>query len=144
VTDTAIAELVACGGLRDACQAVGTAPPQPLGVRAAVLAGVLPLDRLAERGVVEAPIDSTVGVVVDAIRSVLAELAPHDLVEFEAEFGCALAQADDDFDLAPVVGADRGQLREAHTGMDHRGGVTLLDLAAAVQAHRVQRPAAIR
>jgi hypothetical protein len=40
--------------------------------------------------------------------------------------------------------ADRGQLRQAHTGMDHRGGVTLLDLAAAVQAHRGQRPEAVR
>jgi hypothetical protein len=40
--------------------------------------------------------------------------------------------------------ADRGQLREAHTGMDHRGGVTLLDLAAAVEAHRGQRPEAVR
>jgi Family of unknown function (DUF6247) len=37
-----------------------------------------------------------------SIRAVLAELAPQDLVEFEAEFRCALAQADDDFDLAPV------------------------------------------
>lgn len=34
-----------------------------------------------------------------AIRAVLAELAPEDLVEFEAEFRCALAEADDDFDL---------------------------------------------
>jgi hypothetical protein len=37
-----------------------------------------------------------------------------------------------------------GQFREAHTGMDHHGGVTLLDLAAAVEAHRVQRPEAVR
>jgi hypothetical protein len=37
-----------------------------------------------------------------------------------------------------------GQLREAHTGMDHRGGVTLLDPAAAVAAHRGQRPEAVR
>ena len=40
--------------------------------------------------------------------------------------------------------ADRGQLREAHTGMDHRGGVTLLDRAAAVEAHRAQRREAVR
>jgi Family of unknown function (DUF6247) len=53
-------------------------------------------------GLSKRPIGSTVGAVVDAIRAVLAELAPHDLVEFEAEFRCALAQADDDFDLAPV------------------------------------------
>ncbi len=37
-----------------------------------------------------------------AIRAVLADLAPDDLVDFEAEFRCALAQADDDFDLDPV------------------------------------------
>jgi Family of unknown function (DUF6247) len=49
------------------------------------------------------PFSVRLGAVVDAIRSVqLAELAPHDLVEFEAEFRCALAQAGDDFDLAPV------------------------------------------
>lgn len=36
------------------------------------------------------------------IRAVLAEIAPDDLVDFEAEFRCALATADDDFDLAPV------------------------------------------
>jgi len=67
------------------------------------LAGVLALDRLAEPGVVERPIGLTVGVGVDAVRAVLAELAPHDLVEFEAEFRCALAHPDDGFDLAPVV-----------------------------------------
>ncbi|GAB4975301.1 hypothetical protein MAHJHV61_00500 [Mycobacterium avium subsp. hominissuis] len=37
-----------------------------------------------------------------AIRAVLAELAPDDLVEFEAEFRIALAETDDDFDLARV------------------------------------------
>jgi len=37
-----------------------------------------------------------------------------------------------------------GQLREAHTGTDHRGGVTLLDLAPAVEAHRAQRREALR
>lgn len=37
-----------------------------------------------------------------SIRAVLAELAPEDLVEFEAEFRCALAEADDDFDLSRV------------------------------------------
>ncbi len=37
-----------------------------------------------------------------AIRAVLAELAPDDLVEFSAEFRIALAEADDTFDLAPV------------------------------------------
>ena len=37
-----------------------------------------------------------------AIRAVLAELAPEDLVDFEAEFRIALAEADDDFDLARV------------------------------------------
>ena len=106
----------------------------------------------------------------------LADLAPHDLAEFEAEFRCAVAQAGDDFDLAPVqavinrrwgrasadlsthsggrrVSVDvtdeqlvliEGQLREDHTGMDHRGGVTLHDLAAAVEAHRVQRRDAVR
>ncbi|WP_301123816.1 MULTISPECIES: DUF6247 family protein [Mycolicibacterium] len=37
-----------------------------------------------------------------AIRAALADVAPEDLVEFEAEFRCALAQADDDFDLEPV------------------------------------------
>ncbi|TKV35321.1 DUF6247 family protein [Mycobacteroides abscessus] len=38
-----------------------------------------------------------------AIRAVLAELAPDELPEFEAEFRCALAAADDDFDLEPVL-----------------------------------------
>jgi hypothetical protein len=37
-----------------------------------------------------------------------------------------------------------GQLGEDHTGMDYRGGVPLLDLAAAVGAHRGQRPEALR
>ena len=37
-----------------------------------------------------------------AIRTALAELAPDDLVEFEAEFRRALAEADDDFDLQKV------------------------------------------
>lgn len=37
-----------------------------------------------------------------AIRAVLGELAPDDLVEFEAEFRIALAETDDDFDLARV------------------------------------------
>ena len=36
------------------------------------------------------------------IRAVLAELAPDDLADFEAEFRCALAEADDDFDLSRV------------------------------------------
>lgn len=37
-----------------------------------------------------------------SIRAVLAEVAPGDLVDFEAEFRCALAEADDTFDLAGV------------------------------------------
>ncbi|MFW0154072.1 DUF6247 family protein [Mycobacterium sp. smrl_JER01] len=37
-----------------------------------------------------------------AIRAVLAEHAPEDLVEFEAEFRIALAEADDDLDLRRV------------------------------------------
>jgi hypothetical protein len=37
-----------------------------------------------------------------AIRKVLAELAPDELVDFEAEFRVALAETDDDFDLARV------------------------------------------
>lgn len=37
-----------------------------------------------------------------AIRAVLAEHAPDDLAEFEAEFRIALAEADEDFDLARV------------------------------------------
>lgn len=37
-----------------------------------------------------------------AIRAVLAELAPDDLAEFEAEFRRALAETDDDFDLQRV------------------------------------------
>jgi hypothetical protein len=106
--------------------------------------------------------------VADAIRAVLADQAPHHMAEFEAEFRYALAQAGDDFDLASAVinrrwgrasadpsthsagrrvsvdvtdeRADRDQRREDHTGMDHRGGVTLLDPAAAVEAHRGQRP----
>jgi Family of unknown function (DUF6247) len=121
------------------------------------------------------PFSVRLGAVADVIRSVqLAELAPHDLAEFEAEFRCAVAQAGDDFDLASAVinrwwgraSADpsthsggrrvsvdvtdeqlvliEGQVREAHTGMDHRGGVTLLDLAAAVEAHRAQRREAVR
>jgi len=35
-----------------------------------------------------------------AIRAVLAECAPEDLAEFEAEFRIALAETDDDFDLS--------------------------------------------
>lgn len=38
-----------------------------------------------------------------SIRAVLAAVAPDDLVEFEAEFRCALAEADNDFDLSPVL-----------------------------------------
>jgi hypothetical protein len=37
-----------------------------------------------------------------SIRAVLAEVAPDDLVDFEAEFRCALAEADDNFDLSHV------------------------------------------
>jgi hypothetical protein len=37
-----------------------------------------------------------------AIRTALAQLAPDELPEFEAEFRIALAQADNDFDLGPV------------------------------------------
>lgn len=37
-----------------------------------------------------------------AIRAALAELAPEELPEFEAEFRIALAEADDNFDLDPV------------------------------------------
>lgn len=36
------------------------------------------------------------------IRAALAEVAPDELPEFEAEFRIALAEADDDFDLARV------------------------------------------
>jgi hypothetical protein len=39
------------------------------------------------------------------IRAVLAEVAPDDLVDFEAEFRCALAEADDNFDLAQLWAA---------------------------------------
>lgn len=38
-----------------------------------------------------------------AIRTVLAQVAPGELPEFEAEFRIALAEADDDFDLSRVV-----------------------------------------
>lgn len=38
-----------------------------------------------------------------AIRAALAEAAPDELPEFEAEFRIALAEADDDFDLSRVV-----------------------------------------
>lgn len=37
-----------------------------------------------------------------AIRAALAEHAPGDLPEYEAEFRVALAEADDDFDIARV------------------------------------------
>lgn len=37
-----------------------------------------------------------------AIRAALASAAPDDLVEFESEFRIALAEADEDFDLARV------------------------------------------
>lgn len=37
-----------------------------------------------------------------AIRAVLAEHAPEDLPEFEAEFRIALAETDEDFDLTRV------------------------------------------
>jgi hypothetical protein len=37
-----------------------------------------------------------------SIRAVLAEVAPDELVDFEAEFRCALAEADDNFDLSRV------------------------------------------
>jgi len=37
-----------------------------------------------------------------SVRAVLAEVAPDDLAEFEAEFRCALAEADNDFDLDRV------------------------------------------
>ncbi|GAA4385914.1 DUF6247 family protein [Tsukamurella soli] len=37
-----------------------------------------------------------------SIRAVLADVAPDDLPEFEAEFRTALAEADDDFDLSRV------------------------------------------
>jgi hypothetical protein len=37
-----------------------------------------------------------------AIRAALAEAAPDELPEFEAEFRIALAEADDDFDLSRV------------------------------------------
>lgn len=37
-----------------------------------------------------------------SIRAALAQFAPHDLVEFEAEFRCALAEADEDLDLSTV------------------------------------------
>lgn len=37
-----------------------------------------------------------------AIRAALAEAAPDELPEFEAEFRIALAEADDDFDLTRV------------------------------------------
>lgn len=38
-----------------------------------------------------------------SIRAALAEAAPDELPEFEAEFRIALAEADDDFDLTRVV-----------------------------------------
>ena len=47
-------------------------------------------------------------------RAVPAELASHDLVEFEAEFRCALAQPDGDFDLAPVQAVINGVWGRAH------------------------------
>ncbi|PBA69032.1 DUF6247 family protein [Mycobacterium avium] len=37
-----------------------------------------------------------------AVRAALAEVAPDELPEFEAEFRIALAEADDDFDLTRV------------------------------------------
>lgn len=37
-----------------------------------------------------------------AIRAALFEFGPDDLPDFEAEFRCALGDADDTFDLAPV------------------------------------------
>jgi len=37
-----------------------------------------------------------------AIRAALAEAAPDELPEFEAEFRIALAEADEDFDLSRV------------------------------------------
>jgi hypothetical protein len=69
----------------------------------AVLAGICSERRMGQRG------DATLNVMPTSlersgpsIRAVLAELAPHDLVEFEAEFRIALAEADDDFDLSRV------------------------------------------
>jgi hypothetical protein len=52
-----------------------------------------------------------------SIRAVLAAVAPHDLVEFEAEFRCALAQADDDFDLARVQAVINRWWGRAHLRM---------------------------
>lgn len=47
-----------------------------------------------------------------AIRAVLAELSPAELPEFEAEFRCALAEADEDFDLDRVLAViDRWRAR---------------------------------
>lgn len=37
-----------------------------------------------------------------SIRAALAAVSPDELPEFEAEFRCALAEADDDFDLDRV------------------------------------------
>ena len=37
-----------------------------------------------------------------SVRAVLAQHAPEQCVEFEAEFRIALAQADEDFDLTPA------------------------------------------
>ena len=44
----------------------------------------------------------------------LADLAPHDLAEFEAEFRCAVAQAGDDFDLAPIQAVINRRWGRAH------------------------------
>ena len=49
-----------------------------------------------------------------SIRAVLAELAPEDLVDFEAEFRCALAEADEDFDLTRVHAVLRKWWGRAH------------------------------
>ncbi|WP_236722422.1 DUF6247 family protein [Mycobacterium avium] len=49
-----------------------------------------------------------------AIRAVLAEFAPDDVGEFEAEFRIALAEADDTFDLAPVHAVLDKWWRRAH------------------------------
>ncbi|MFC5937099.1 MULTISPECIES: DUF6247 family protein [Mycobacterium avium complex (MAC)] len=51
------------------------------------------------------------------IRAVLAEFAPDDVGEFEAEFRIALAEADDTFDLAPVHAAEeRAAVARARAG----------------------------